>query len=422
MQAIIAFILVFSIIVIFHEFGHYYFAKRAGILVREFSIGMGPKIYHYEGDETTYTLRLLPIGGYVRMAGMEEEMSDSLHPGMQITILTDADDHVHTLSLEEEEQNFEGLPFEVTAADLEVGMYIEGVPFGANESRRYLVNKDAKIIEPDGTQVKVAPIERQFQSASIFNRILTNFAGPLNNFILAIVAFILLGFLQGGVGTNDTVIGEVIADSPAAQSGLQAGDKVISVDGTTIDTFEEMGAILTTHPDESVEMTIERDSQEQTLEVTPKGVEQTDGSKIGQIGVMDTKTKNPLKIIAYGFSRTWDMIAMIFSVLISMFKNGFNIDNFGGPVYMYQATSEVVRFGLTGIISWIGALSINLGIVNLLPIPALDGGKLLLNIVELVRGKPLSSKVEGYINLVGVALVLLLMIAVTWNDIMRFFG
>lgn len=148
MTTIIAFIFIFSVIVIVHEFGHYYFAKKAGILVREFSIGMGPKIFHYEAEETTYTLRILPIG-YVRMAGLEE-MSDSLTKGMQVVIEQGEDGLVKTISLENEGQNFAGLPLEVWAADLEEDMFIEGIPYGSEEKVRYQVSKQLILLNLTG--------------------------------------------------------------------------------------------------------------------------------------------------------------------------------------------------------------------------------------------------------------------------------
>lgn len=421
MTTIIAFIFIFSVIVIVHEFGHYYFAKRAGILVREFSIGMGPKIFHFEAEETTYTVRILPIGGYVRMAGLEE-MSDTLTKGMQVVIEQDEDGVVNTVSLENEGQNFSGLPLEVWAADLEEEMFIEGIPYGGEDKVRYQVSKTANIVESDGTIVKVAPIERQFQSANIWQRLIVNFAGPMNNFILGILAFILLAFMQGGVWSNVAEIGAVQEDSAAQVAGLETGDQITAIDGQNVETFDDMQAIVQSNPDQSLTFTINRDGQEINLAVTPQATETESGETVGLIGAQRAQETSFMAKITYGFTSTWAMITGIFSVIASMFKTGFDINNFGGPVYMYQTTSQVVSFGMAGIISWLASLSINLGIVNLLPVPALDGGKIVLNFVELIRGKPLQAKTEGMINIIGAVLVIILMIAVTWNDIMRMFG
>lgn len=421
MTTIIAFIFIFSVIVIVHEFGHYYFAKKAGILVREFSIGMGPKIFHFEAEETTYTVRMLPIGGYVRMAGLEE-MSDTLTKGMQVVVEQNEEGVVDTISLENDSQNFSGLPLEVWGADLEKDMFIEGIPYGGEDKVRYQVSKTANIIESDGTLVKVAPIERQFQSANIWQRLIVNFAGPMNNFILGILAFIILAFMQGGVWSNTAELGVIQADSAAQVAGLEEGDQIVAIDGQDVETFDDMQAIVQTNPDQSLTFTINRDGQEQDIDVTPKATETTSGETVGIIGAQRVQDTSFMAKITYGFSNTWTMITGIFAIIAGMFKTGFDINNFGGPVYMYQTTSQVVSFGLAGIISWLAALSINLGIVNLLPVPALDGGKIVLNFIELVRGKPLQAKTEGIINVVGAVLVIVLMIAVTWNDIMRMFG
>lgn len=421
MTTIIAFIFIFSVIVIVHEFGHYYFAKKAGILVREFSIGMGPKIFHFEAEETTYTVRMLPIGGYVRMAGLEE-MSDTLTKGMQVVVEQNEEGVVDTISLENDSQNFSGLPLEVWGADLEKDMFIEGIPYGGEDKVRYQVSKTANIIESDGTLVKVAPIERQFQSANIWQRLIVNFAGPMNNFILGILAFIILAFMQGGVWSNTAELGVIQADSAAQVAGLEEGDQIVAIDGQDVETFDDMQAIVQTNPDQSLTFTIYRDGQEQDIDVTPKATETTSGETVGMIGAQRVQDTSFMAKITYGFTSTWTMITGIFSIIAGMFKTGFDINNFGGPVYMYQTTSQVVSFGLAGIISWLAALSINLGIVNLLPVPALDGGKIVLNFIELVRGKPLQAKTEGIINVVGAVLVIVLMIAVTWNDIMRMFG
>ena len=421
MTTIIAFIFIFSVIVIVHEFGHYYFAKKAGILVREFSIGMGPKIFHFEAEETTYTVRMLPIGGYVRMAGLEE-MSDTLTKGMQVVVEQNEEGVVDTISLENDSQNFSGLPLEVWGADLEKDMFIEGIPYGGEDKVRYQVSKTANIIESDGTLVKVAPIERQFQSANIWQRLIVNFAGPMNNFILGILAFIILAFMQGGVWSNTAELGVIQADSAAQVAGLEEGDQIVAIDGQDVETFDDMQAIVQTNPDQSLTFTINRNGQEQDIDVTPKATETTSGETVGIIGAQRVQDTSFMAKITYGFSNTWTMITGIFAIIAGMFKTGFDINNFGGPVYMYQTTSQVVSFGLAGIISWLAALSINLGIVNLLPVPALDGGKIVLNFIELVRGKPLQAKTEGIINVVGAVLVIVLMIAVTWNDIMRMFG
>ncbi|MGX7433806.1 RIP metalloprotease RseP [Aerococcus sanguinicola] len=419
MKTIITFLLIFSVIVIFHEFGHFFFAKRAGILVREFAIGMGPKLYQYQGEETTYTIRLLPIGGYVRMAGLEE-MADSVEAGMQLSLTFNEAGKVSELSLAEEDLAAEALPVEVVTADLDRDLSLQAIPYGEREAQTYVIDRQADFVEADGTRLKIAPYDRQFQSASIPQRLMTNFAGPMNNFILGILAFTVLAFVQGGVPSSEAIVGEVVDGSPAQASHLQTGDQIQTINGQEVTSFADMQAKVSSSEGKPLEVTYERQGQEMTTQLQPKEVDYK-GQKIYQIGVGRFKDSRFLAKLTYGFKASWAMITGILTTLVGMFKNGFNINQFGGPVFMYQATGEVVNQGWIAIMSWTAMLSLNLGVVNLLPVPALDGGKILFNIIEAVLGRPVDQKVEGIINLAGAALLFILMIAVTWNDIQRLF-
>ncbi len=167
LTTIITFIIVFGVIVFIHEFGHFYFAKRAGILVREFSIGMGPKLFNYRTAETTYTIRLLPVGGYVRMAGGEDD-EDELKPGTPVSLFVGDQDKVTRINTSKKTTLFNGIPMQVTATDLEHDLWIEGYENGdESETKRYAVAHDATIIESDGTEVRIAPTDVQFQSDSL---------------------------------------------------------------------------------------------------------------------------------------------------------------------------------------------------------------------------------------------------------------
>ena len=169
MQGLIAFLFVFSIIVIIHEFGHYYFAKKAGILVREFAIGMGPKIFQVRKGETVYTLRLLPIGGYVRMAGHDEDEQE-IKPGMMITIVLDSENIVQKLNFDDKLIIENSVPFQIEDADLHKDMTLTGYFINSEEKVTLTVSKTATIVESDGTEVVVAPVERQFNSATLWLR------------------------------------------------------------------------------------------------------------------------------------------------------------------------------------------------------------------------------------------------------------
>ncbi|WP_208559693.1 RIP metalloprotease RseP [Marinilactibacillus kalidii] len=417
MQNILVFLLVFGIIVVVHEFGHFYFAKRAGILVREFSIGFGPKIFFHRKGETTYTIRLLPVGGYVRMAGYEEEAD--LRAGMPVTLMLNDKQVVEKIDIQNKHQSVDSLPLEVTSFDLEDELFISGRVDGVDEIETYTVSETALLIEKDGTMLQIAPRKRQFQSASLPNRMLTNFAGPLNNFILAIVAFMLLGFMQGGVPSSEPLIGEVQPDAPAAEAGLETGDRILSIEGNEISSWMDMVGVIEQSPDTALDFEVKKTNGTVTeMTITPQADENSDAGKVGIGQTMDDSLSSK---IAYGFVQPWSIVMQIFTILGSFLTGGFSLDQLGGPVAIYATTQTVVRAGAIGVISWIGFLSVNLGIMNLLPIPALDGGKLLLNIIEGIRKKPISEEKEGLITLVGVGFLLVLMLAVTWNDIQTFF-
>ena len=421
MQAIIAFLFVFSVIVIIHEFGHYYFAKKAGILVREFAIGMGPKIFQVRKGETVYTLRLLPIGGYVRMAGHDEDEQE-IKPGMMITIELDKENIVQKLNFDEHLIIENSVPFQIEEVDLHRSMTLSGYFVNSEEKVNLTVSKQATIIESDGTEVVVAPIERQFNSASLWNRIKTNAAGPMNNFILSIIIFIIVGFMQGGVPSNDPVIGQVSDQSAAHEAGLQTSDKIISIDGVDIHSWDEMTSIVRSSADKTLSMTIQRNGDTKNVSITPKSVEGQNGSKIGQLGVTRTLDNSIFSILGYGFSQTISVIVLVLSALGSIFTKGFNLNQLGGPVAIYSLTSQVAKNGLIDLLSFMGMISANLGVMNLLPIPALDGGKLVLNFIEGIRKKPLDPEKEGYLTIAGAIFLFALMLLVTWNDIMKLFN
>lgn len=420
-QTILTFVIIFSILVIIHEFGHFYFAKKAGILVREFAIGMGPKIFSHRKNGTTYTIRLLPIGGYVRMAGYGDDETE-LRPGMLVKISLDENDRVTHIDLSGDER-MDSLPMELIRYDLDNDMYLEGNVTGRDGLVRYPVKRDALITETDGTPVQVAPLDVQFQSASLGKRMMTNFAGPMNNFILGIIVYSIIAFAQGGVMINDSILGVVEENSPAQEAGLLEGDEVTAINGQEISSWGELVQTVQQNPEKKLELQVVsgENDETKTITVTPRKQVTEDGVEFGQLGVYQASDSSLKAKLMAGFIQTWSIITSIFSLLASMFTKGFDVNAFGGPLAIYATTEEVASYGFMSILGFLGYLSVNLGTVNLLPIPALDGGKLLLNIVEAIRRKPLEPEKEGIITGIGVILLLLLMVLITWNDIQRFF-
>ncbi len=418
---IITFIIVFGILVLVHEFGHYYFAKRAGILVREFSIGMGPKIWWSRRNGTTYTVRLLPLGGYVRLAGADEDDDETLRPGTPVTIQLNDQNEVKTINASEKTTLFQGLPLQIVAKDLVDDLWISGYVNG-DESvvKKFSVNHDANVIERDGTELRIAPRDVQINSASLPHRMMTNFAGPMNNFILALVVFIILGFTLPGIPTNSNQLGQVQSSSVAAKAGLKAGDRIVKVNGHSTRNWQSMTTAISSKPGQRLTINYERAGQEHTTKLIPKKVRRGKQT-IGQIGVMEQQKKDFASRIQYGLHQFILSGTLIFSVLGHMFTHGFSLNDLGGPVAIYAGTSQATSLGINGVLAFLAMLSINLGIVNLLPIPALDGGKLVLNIIEGIIRRPIPEKAEGIVTLIGFGFLMLLMILVTWNDIQRYF-
>ncbi|HEM2779423.1 TPA: RIP metalloprotease RseP [Streptococcus suis] len=418
MKGILAFIFIFGVIVVVHEFGHFYFAKKAGILVREFAIGMGPKIFAHTGkDGTLYTIRILPLGGYVRMAGWGEDKTE-IKTGSPASLSLNEAGVVTRINLSGKQLDSLSLPMNVTSFDFEEKLEITGLVL--EESKTYKVDHDATIVEEDGTEVRIAPLDVQYQNATVWGKLITNFAGPMNNFILGIFVFIMLIFAQGGVA-DPTSNAVSITDGGALQNvGLVTGDKILSVNGQATDTYTDIATIISQAASEastapSFDLVVEHEGTEKSLTVTAEKVD--DSYRIGISPILKTGF---LDKIVGGFQEAGATALRVVTALKNLIAN-FDVKQLGGPVAIYKVSSQAAEFGLVSVLGLMAALSINLGIFNLIPIPALDGGKIVMNILEAIRRKPLKPETESYITLAGVAVMVVLMIVVTWNDIIRVF-
>ncbi len=412
----------FGLLVFIHEWGHLIFAKRAGMLAREFAIGFGPKIFAFTRNETVYTIRLLPIGGYVRVAGEDPEIIE-LKPGYHVGLEFNDDGKVNRIIVNNKSKHPNARVVEIEYADLDHRLVIEGYePDDHDEKLQFEVDRKAFFVM-DERETQIAPYDRQFASKSVGKRAMQLFAGPMMNFILAMVIFFILGIIQGAP-VDQAQMGEIEEGSPAETAGLQKNDEVVKIGDTSVSTWDEFTTIVRANPGQELDIIVQRNGEQVPLTVTPREleVEGVDGKEtIGQLGVNLAYEKSVLGTLKYGFTQTYDTTKLILTNLGMLITGQVSIDMLSGPVGIYDATDQVVQTGFMNFLLWTAILSINLGIVNLVPLPALDGGRLLFVGVEAIRGKPIAPEKEGIFHFVGFALLMLLMIVVTWNDIQRLF-
>ncbi len=417
MLGILTFILVFGIIVVVHEFGHFYFAKKSGILVREFAIGMGPKIFAHIGkDGTAYTIRILPLGGYVRMAGWGDDTTE-IKTGTPVSLTLTDDGKVKRINLSGKKLDQTALPMQVTQFDFEDKLFIKGLVL--EEEKIFAVDHDATVVEADGTEVRIAPLDVQYQNATIWGKLITNFAGPMNNFILGVVVFWILIFMQGGVRDVDTNQFHVMPQGALAKVGVPETAQITKIGSHEISNWESLiQAVESETKDKTaptLDVTISEKGSDKQVTVTP---EESQGRYL--LGVQPGIKSDFLSMFVGGFTTAADSALRILSALKNLIFQP-DLNKLGGPVAIFKASSDAAKNGIENVLYFLAMISINIGIFNLIPIPALDGGKIVLNILEAIRRKPLKQEIETYVTLAGVVIMVVLMIAVTWNDIMRLF-
>ena len=417
MLGILTFILVFGIIVVVHEFGHFYFAKKSGILVREFAIGMGPKIFAHTGkDGTAYTIRILPLGGYVRMAGWGDDTTE-IKTGTPVSLTLTDDGKVKRINLSGKKLDQTALPMQVTQFDFEDKLFIKGLVL--EEEKTFAVDHDATVVEADGTEVRIAPLDVQYQNATIWGKLITNFAGPMNNFILGVVVFWILIFMQGGVRDVDTNQFHVMPQGALAKVGVPETAQITKIGSHEISNWESLiQAVESETKDKTastLNVTIFENGSDKQVTVTP---EESQGRYL--LGVQPGIKSDFVSMFVGGFTTAADSALRILSALKNLIFQP-DLNKLGGPVAIFKASSDAAKNGIENVLYFLAVISINIGIFNLIPIPALDGGKIVLNILEAIRRKPLKQEIETYVTLAGVVIMVVLMIAVTWNDIMRLF-
>ncbi|WP_268894478.1 RIP metalloprotease RseP [Chengkuizengella marina] len=419
-EVIIIALLMFFLLVGIHEWGHFYFAKRVGILVREFAIGFGPKLLSVKRNETRYTFRLLPMGGYVRMAGEDPEIVQ-INPGQTIAVKIENEKVTH-IYLDQLDQRTDVILGTVDSIDLEHKLNIK---LDVDGELQDLAVHEKAMMETKGKETQIAPWNRQFGSKTIAQRALVIVAGPVMNFILAFFLFLGFIYMSGITVDNPTYwqVGKVTNDSPAEMGGLQSRDIIIEVNGQKIgvDDNEKLLTLISESADQPMNWIVSRDQSELQLQVTPKA----DETGSGRVGIaLQLEKRNPDSIIegiTHASKTMWNITEQIFVSLKMLVTLQFSLDDLGGPIRITEMTGEAVSYGVDTLVLFVAMISLYLGIFNLLPFPALDGSRLMFFGIEAVRGKPVDPNRESMVHFIGFAVLMLLMIAVTYNDILRLF-
>lgn len=411
MIGILSFILALGVIILVHELGHFLVAKHYGILCHEFSIGMGPLVWSKKRGETTYSIRAIPFGGYVSMAGEEAE-KEIVKVDQVVGLEFNQNGKVNKIFLDPTNQKVVGTIKELDLYKaLSITLTLEG-----GEVQRYDVDHDANYILEKSVQ-QIAPYDRCLESKSKWARFATMAAGATMNFVLAFVLFFIVG-LAVGMPTGSNRLGGVVENSPAQVAGLVAGDQIISYNNHSVANWEELTQAISSTKD-STTVTYIRDGQTNTVELTPQ-ISENGGQISTSIGVSTEYEKSLLSGFNYAVFKMKEAFVSIFQTFKMLFvTKEAGIDDLSGPVGIYTMTSTIATFGLTSLIIWIGFLSVNIGIMNLLPLPALDGGRIVFVLIEALIGRPIDRRVEGYVHMAGLLLFFGLFIYVTFNDVIR---
>jgi regulator of sigma E protease len=260
---------------------------------------------------------------------------------------------------------------------------------------------------------------RTFHEKSVLSRAIVVAAGPAANFLLAMVLFAVL-FLAIGRPVTLPVVGEVMPDSAAAHAGLQVDDRIQSIDGQPVKTFEDVQGIIVGHPAETLPMTVLRSGKTESLKVLV-GSHDVDGKRVGLLGIrggrMDYVSVGPLAAITGGVTQTWTITVDTIGGVAQMISGQRGTEELGGPLRIAQLSGQVAELGVASLISFIAVLSVNLGLINLFPIPVLDGGHLLFYLAEAIRGRPLPPRAQEFGLRAGIALLAGLFLFATWNDL-----
>ncbi|PWW03680.1 site-2 protease [Hoeflea marina] len=363
---LVPFLVVLTIVVFVHEMGHYLVGRWCGIRVLTFSVGFGPELVGFNDSRgTRWKISAIPLGGYVKFFG--DENAASVPDNAEVAAMSEADR------------------------------------------------------------------ARSFPGASLWRRAATVAAGPIANFILAIAIF-SVAFGVNGRMIADPVVAEVRAESAAAAAGVAPGDRFLAIDGHPVETFDDVRRYVGVRPDVPIRVTMERAGQPVELSLTPVRTEITDrfGNKmeVGQIGVVTNnetanfrvKTYGPVEAVGQGVQESWFIVTRTFGYIGNIITGREKADQLGGPIRVAQVSGQMATLGVGALIQLAAVLSVSIGLLNLMPVPMLDGGHLVFYALEGIRGRPLGDTTQEWAFRLGLTAVLALMLFATWNDVSSLIG
>lgn len=511
----VAFVFSLGIIIAIHELGHLIFAKRAGILCFEYAIGMGPAVYKKKGKETTFSVRAIPIGGFVSMAG-EAISTEMVKKDMSVG-LNFSNGKIKDIILDstlQHEKTMRVTDFEIYN-EHNTGLFLEGYVEGQLE--RYDILTDAFYKITSKEEMQIAPYNRCFESKRYLDKFLTLIAGPAMNFLLAIFLFLIVGAFTGKP-QNTNIVGDIMGGTPASIEMINPGDKIISINDTLITSWSTMGTAIdnldsiegvtigverkdsgtveymvvdlrmditqlgisnftsngaktgnsgavvgsvfgktvdvlqsndvitslkynqVTYPisnwddikdmlknvdDGDLEITFLRDGVEMSVTIEPweKEVLKSQGLEPYQvlIGVTPEYQFDFLYMLVYPFQATADSVVKVVTVIGFLFggSNQIGVNDLAGPVGIFNIVGSYAQAGLIALLGFVAFLSVNIGIMNLLPIPALDGGRILFISIEAITKKRIPRRIENIVNNVFFILLMVLFVYITFNDVLR---
>lgn len=430
-MGILTFIIVLAVLIFVHEFGHFYFAKRAGVGVEKFSIGFGPKLIGFKRGETEYVIGLIPLGGYVKMTGDNPEEAK-----------TGSDKEYLSRPIRDRLPIVAAGPLVNLAVAFLIMpiVYMLGVQVPAFISKPVMVG----LVAPDSPAQK-AGIQAGDHIVSINGKETKTWEDLLKATLAEPEKRIDVGVVRGGskvsipvkLGTDEngaslfgiqpeapTLVGKVSPGSAAEEAGIKAGDRIAELNGEPISHWTAMAEKIQKIGAAPIRVTMVRENQTINTTLTPRLDE--DSKRV----IMGIQRDEPLEMqkfgffaaIREGFSRTFEMLGQTFQILGKLFTGQLSMKSLGGPIRIAQATSAAAENGLSDVLSLMAFLSLQLGIMNLLPFPVLDGGHILFMGIEAIRRRPISRKTLEISNQVGFVLLITLMVVVTKNDIMHAWG